>query len=244
MASNLNHWPTAKGCFAREQIGKRCPASRPARKSMHSLFTKPISIVLTAAAVTGAFAGEMEYRRVKRADIPAGVSIEGSYETGIAWKDVNGENLVTFSKSTSREDASQSAALYAVGFKFNQGKPVQAWRVHDWIDECQVDLPAFFEPSSIEVTDLDSNAIGEVSFVYRIACVGGMDYIDEKLFLVENGKKFPIRGATQYLGTSETTQKDIYDGPMKVDKAYNDAPKPFKAFAVDKWQKFKRPRRP
>lgn len=205
------------------------------------MLTKYVSALLAATMLTSAFAADVQFKRVKRADLPPSLPVKGTYETGVTWQDSNGENIVVFSKSASRNATAQSANLYAVGFKIDQGKPTQVWQVHDWIEDCQLDLPAFFESSSIEVTDLDANAIGEISFVYRIACLGGMDYIDEKLFLVENGKKFPIRGATQFESQNEATQKAIYDGPMKVDQAYNDAPKPFKRFAIAKWQRFKTP---
>lgn len=200
-----------------------------------------MAVLLTIAAATSVLAAEVQYKKVKRSDLPPDLPIEGTYEIGVTWQDSNGQNLVAFSRRAWRNETAQSAHLYAVGFKMEQGKPIQTWQVHDWIDDCQVDLPAFFEPASIEVTDLDSNSIGEVSFVYRIACLGGMDYIEEKLFLVENGKKFPVRGATQFEGEDERTQKSKYDGPMRVDVAYNDAPKSFKKFAIAKWQRFKRP---
>lgn len=208
---------------------------------MFGIFSKLISAAFTAVLATSALAAEVQYNKVMRTDLPPGVPVEGVYVAGVTWNDAAGNNIVIFSKSASSNQTAQSAHLYAVGFKIDQGKPTKIWQVHDWIDDCQVDLPAFFEPSSIEVTDLDANAIGEVSFVYRIACIGGMDYIDEKLFLVENGKKFPIRGATQFVGDEETPQKATYDGPMRVDKAYSDAPKSFKQFATAKWQRFKRP---
>lgn len=111
-----------------------------------------------------------------------------------------------------------AADLHAVGFRVVDGKAVQTWKVHDWISDCPVDPPAFFEPASIDVTDLD-----------------------EKLFLIENGKKYPIRGATQWMRHDDDTDKDVYDSTMKIDIAFDAAPKVFNQFAVKKWRKFKAP---
>jgi hypothetical protein len=80
-----------------------------------------------------------------------------------------------------------------------------------------------------------------VSFVYRKACNGGMDLIDEKVFLVEGGKKYAVRGATELVGSDDQQGRGHCDGPIWVDKAFNDAPLAFKSFAVSKWRKFRRP---
>jgi hypothetical protein len=42
----------------------------------------------------------------------------------------------------------------------------------------------------------------------------------------------------------DDADKDIYDGQMKIDIAFDAAPKIFKQFAVMQWRKFKTPHWP
>ncbi|MCW7537989.1 hypothetical protein OOT46_09020 [Aquabacterium sp. A7-Y] len=204
-------------------------------------FLALLSAAWLACAAGNAQAAALPYRKLSKADLPAALKAEGKVVAAFEWSDIRGRNLAVFSQSLRRGKEGTSAGLHAFGYRVEQQALRRVWKVEDGLEDCDLDLTSFFEIDSLEVTDLDGNGIGEVSFVYRLACNGGLDLIDEKLFLVEDGKKFPVRGGTEWTGVDDNDQGGHYDGPMWVDKAYNHAPASFKPFAVAKWRRFRQP---
>ncbi len=200
-----------------------------------------LAICVLGVAMNAA-AADVAYRKLARAALPAELPLEGEFVAAVAWADATGENYAVLTDArTLRHGRPESSALRAVGYRVNGAALQPVWRVKDGIDDCDLDMISFFEASSLEVTDLDHNGVGEVSFVYRQACNGGVDLIEEKLFLVEDGRKYPIRGGTEPRGAVVNDRFERFDGPMKVDKAYDNAPPAFKSFAIAKWRRFRRP---
>ncbi len=198
-----------------------------------------LAFCLGSAASTLDAAG-LKSRKLKREALPQGLKYDGHFVAGLEWTDSTGKNVAVFSQTNEQGSEGESRTLHAAGFRLSKESVRRVWLVQDWVKDCDLDLTCYFETSSFEVTDLDSNGLGEVSFVYRMACNGGMDYIEEKLLLVEDGKKFPVRGETQW-ELSEKGDSDHYDGPMRVDRSFDHAPAIFRSFAVEKWRKYRRP---
>ncbi|MFO1253172.1 MAG: hypothetical protein U1E77_19030 [Inhella sp.] len=199
-------------------------------------------IIATLFLAIDAFSAEVTVRDLRRGEIPSGVSVVGELVRALTWTDSDGKRLVVFDANAREDGAGRHKDIRVVGYKLEGSVYKEEWRVRDWVRNCPVDLVAYFERDSIEVTDLDRDGLSEISFVYRTACRGGMDFIDQRLVLIEAGKKYIIRGATELKGVSEITGRDIYDGPMVVDKPFNGAPSSFLKYSIKKWNEFRAPR--
>ena len=64
-------------------------------------------------------------------------------------------------------------------------------KVYDFEKDCgDYDLFLEFIDHSIQVTDLDNNHIGEITFAYKKACISDVSPLGLKLMILENGNKF------------------------------------------------------
>ena len=199
---------------------------------------------LLSTACLNAFA--IENKKVTLAELPSGIPVTGTFVAAVTWTDKTGPNTALFTYQKSQASEGVSVRLQASGYRKDADAATgwtKNWKLQDGVENCDLDITAHFVRSSIEVTDLDENGIAEVSFVYRQACNGGMDLVDQKLFLIEGEKKHPIRGATQLVNINENGKGGHYDGPMTVSPLFNQAPSSFKPFAVKKWMAFRDPKR-
>jgi hypothetical protein len=196
-----------------------------------------LRIFLAIAASSLVLNAGISSRLISLDQIPPGISLQGKPLAAAQWADATGEY-----PTPNAEDDGQDAEIYAAGYRQHSSAWEQVWKVWDHIEDCQEEIICNFVKGSLEITDLDSNGKAEVSFVYRLACVGGVDQWDQKLFLVEDGRKYPLRGWIDVhlddQGHYSTFSK------WTLDAAYNRAPASFKAFAIKKWKRFEDQRQP
>ncbi len=101
--------------------------------------------------------------------------------------------------------------------------------------ECIEDIFLDYAPESVQVTDVDHDGVAETSYVYWIACMGGVDPPDMKLILHEGAAKYAIRGMMDLRELGAT-----YPAPeMHVEPALARQPA-LRAYAVGQWQRFVR----
>lgn len=113
-----------------------------------------------------------------------------------------------------------------------KGKKARALRpVRDLVDDCPLDLVAKFVDGASGVTDLDGDGIAEVTYGYQLACRGDVSSATYKLLLVENGKKYILRG------TSRLHVDGVPPGgDFKPEPAAAKWPKPYYERAAALWQ--------
>ena len=87
-----------------------------------------------------------------------------------------------------------------------------------------------FLTSSITVTDLDNDGIGEVAFVYFVDCVSDVSPYSAKLMLIEKGQKYPIRGTVKMAFGGHVTPSQYTLGPE-----FERAPPSFTKYAKALW---------
>lgn len=100
--------------------------------------------------------------------------------------------------------------------------------VRDSVPECEYDLTAEFLPGSLDVRDDDEDGVGEVVFVYRLACRSDVSAAEQKLLLLEGGEKHILRGWT-------STPYEPYEEP-KAEPAAGDWPEGSYEWAVDRFR--------
>ncbi len=202
------------------------------------------TLLLTAVILLSVFSGfSQDYYDIELSALPNGAKYEGEAKEAITWLDENGENYFIISiveeyvsrKAENEYDSEEKTSyLYAYHYIDNGSSLKLSRKITDFVKDCEFDVVLFYEPKSIEVTDLDNDEIYEVSFIYMLSCTSDISPYDMKLMLLENGNKYPVRG------TTEINYGDDYieEGTKKLGTEFSSAPKSFKKFAEEQWNKF------
>nr|WP_231716600.1 DUF4124 domain-containing protein [Burkholderia ubonensis] len=106
--------------------------------------------------------------------------------TEYTWTDTAGAHAVTIAE-TPRPDGAQ---LRIVGTL--NGEP--DWKVRDDVTQCDLDKVLAVVPSSVEMLDLLGNGRKQFLFAYKIGCRGDVSPDEVKYFLIDQGRKYVLRG--------------------------------------------------
>jgi len=162
----------------------------------------------------------------------------GTITTGKKWQDKAGINYFFISEKTvSRDTDSETISTYKInGYHYikSNGEFKLIREIKDYINECDAILDCGLMENSLELTDINDDNYGEISFVYYMYCAMDLSPSAMKLMLLENGEKYPIRGSS-YI---QMGQNSRMGGKTNIDPAYNTAPDGFKDFAERKWKKY------
>jgi hypothetical protein len=172
--------------------------------------------------------------------LPADMRLQGKPVEVVGWSDLAGESVVVLAKGDERrvdELGGRRSRLFAGQFtrRGPDSRWTRVWSLMDEVDSCQVDIVCSFVRGSLELTDLDGNGFAEVSFVYRLACVGDVSPWGQKLMLFDGGKKYAVRGQTVQ---ADEGGRAMNSSRMTIDKAFDVASPAILQFAVKKWQRF------
>lgn len=138
------------------------------------------------------------------------------------WHDANGENIVLF---TQKEEE-----LFVYHYAIDADKPKLLRKIYDAEKDCDYDLTLDFVGEAIELTDLDNDNVGEITLAYKIACISDVSPLGLKLVMLENGKKFILRGSTIVnMGTEKV------GGDKTVDASFKNGPESFLSHANKVW---------
>jgi hypothetical protein len=156
--------------------------------------------------------------------------VDGAY-----WKDGNGENyFALYLQIEEGRGEAQTCRIRAMHVAdLGGGRYMAKRRLTDFVENCEFDLIMDMIPGSLTVTDLDSNRMAEITFVYQMGCVSDVSPLSAKLMMLENGDKYAIRG--------ETTLKmagGLQKGKKEIDPSFEDAPVALQAYAVAQWDRF------
>ncbi|KVN08021.1 hypothetical protein WT09_29665 [Burkholderia stagnalis] len=102
------------------------------------------------------------------------------------WTDAAGAHAVTFTR-TGQDDG---VKLRVVGTL--NGQP--EWTVRDDVTACGEDNILDVVPASVEMRDLLGNDRKQFLFAYKIACTGDISPNGVKYFLIDQGRKYVLRG--------------------------------------------------
>lgn len=140
------------------------------------------------------------------------------------WTDKYGTNAVVI---TAEQRGKNGAGLIATHARQEgDGSWTVVRELKEVIDTCEFDLilkPVFGDWS---VTDLDEDGLGEATFGWNADCVSDVSPTTLKLFVIEDGEKYTLRGHTKV---------EDMGGEFKVDPDFAKAPKGFQAHAEKSW---------
>lgn len=155
------------------------------------------------------------------------VRYQGTIIKQMTWKDKNGENLAVFSGNPSN--------IWVYHYVFNKGETILLREFKDFINDCEFDINLDFIKQSIEITDLDSDNYGELTFAYTLGCRSDVSPLDMKLIMTENGDKYIIRGRQTLV-----IQSDTYPGQKNIDPSFQRAPLEFLNYAKRQWNLYEK----
>lgn len=98
-------------------------------------------------------------------------------------------------------------------------------------------------PRSLTLTDLDQDNINiaEIGFAYRVACTGDVAPPAMKYMLLENRRKYALRGEmiNEYAAWAMAKGETGDWGALRADPAFAEAPGVFLRFATQRWHALK-----
>ncbi len=113
----------------------------------------------------------------------------------------------------------------------------QVWEAKDFVLDCRFDLTLDLLAKSIEVTDLDHDGEGEVSFAYTRGCKSDVSPLDLKLLVYRGATKYALRGTTKVMvGRDPKGAPSVTGGEFKAD--FLGAPHALLEHAKDRWAQF------
>ena len=156
-------------------------------------------------------------------------AIWGDVIDGFRWSDKKGENILI--RSVVSDIKTNSNHLYIYHFLKEDKGFKQVRKLTDYVKNCDLDLLSNHNIESIELTDIDKDTIGEVSFSYTndCSCLEDSLVISTKLMLITKGEKYAIRGLIH------SKKNDIFSeyelgGNLKKNDLY-------RRFLIKKWKK-------
>ncbi|WP_428231779.1 M949_RS01915 family surface polysaccharide biosynthesis protein [Flavobacterium sp.] len=184
--------------------------------------------------------------KIDSTQFPKSIKYEGFIKNAVRWKDNSGDNIVITTetgyhinkKFKHESDDSSDAELFGYHFIISGNEAKQTWRIYDYISDCPVDIVASFVKNTFKITDLDKNGTAEIWLMYKTVCHGDVSPCDMKIIMYEGNQKYAMRGENKVqVGVDDNGKKQSLGGEYKFDKNFKKAPKVFKKFAEDLWNK-------
>ncbi|HEU0052247.1 MAG TPA: hypothetical protein VFQ39_03675 [Longimicrobium sp.] len=191
-----------------------------------------------------AAAQEIAVRRLTPREVPAAAARVGKIEAARQWRDRTGDNLLLLTRTDevwapdSDGNDARSREIHGYHYVREGGRYRLLWHTVDFERDCIVDIVLQYAPGSLQVTDVDRDGTAETSYVYQIACMGGVDPTGVKLIMHEGATKYAIRGSSDLRDYGG----DYPPPTMNVDPALAREPA-LRAYAVAQWRRFIRTNR-
>ncbi|MFN0202343.1 MAG: M949_RS01915 family surface polysaccharide biosynthesis protein [Bacteroidia bacterium] len=174
--------------------------------------------------------------------LPDEIKYLGDIQYGAKWIDKTGENLLLLSQKEGKTKPVKSDTptpltynLYGYLFNLKGGTFQKVWSFEDSVKDCNLDITCQFLSNSLTITDLDSNEIAEVAFLYRKACRGDISPTEQTLLMYEGGRKYITRGTALILREIEGKKEQI-GGARRNDEGLKFAHPKFEKFVNDRWR--------
>jgi hypothetical protein len=185
-------------------------------------------------------------------DLPNGLEgLVGDFYQGKTWHDNNGENLLALTYGSGR--TFQNRSLHGFHYIRQNGKYRLAWKMIDFVNDCEFSLICEFLNNATTITDLDKNGIAEIKLQYQLNCASEPGGNTMKLLMYENGNKRALRGVRwmdlnnysniNFPYSMKELNADISGesdngGRYDSDKDFRNAPPIFLDFAQREWIKY------
>ena len=180
---------------------------------------------------------ELILEQIQGDDIPVECNYQGYVHDCWTWTDELGVNYLFRTLSEPVIDMAEepdyfektSQNLYIYHYrKAPDNKMVLVRELTDFVKECDMDI-SVQHLDEVELTDVDQDYIGEVTFGYRLACRSDVSPSQQKMVLLEDGDKFILRGTSEVYG---------YGGDYEAGDEFDDANPDFLYQVAAYWDKY------
>lgn len=164
--------------------------------------------------------------------LPEAFEIDGEVAAVVGWSDKFGRNalVITTEDQKGKGDAQGKLMRAKHALQEGDGSWTEVRAFKELVDDCQFDITLEVFTGDWSVTDLDNDALGEVTFAYRAGCRSDVSPVAHKVLMTENGKKWALRGQSriEIAGAAD-------GGDFKPD--FKEAPEGGLAHAKKVWEK-------
>lgn len=169
-------------------------------------------------------------------EIPTEIKYNGKIKNAISWNDKMGKNIVLTCETgeyenKNSENEGRNAEIFAYHYIISENLITQNWKIYDYIKDCPVDIEANFIKNTLNITDLNNDGIGEIWIMYKTVCHGDVSPCNMKIIMYQGKQKFAMRGENKV----KISKNESIGGNYTFDKAFNEAPKSFRNFAINLW---------
>ena len=199
-----------------------------------------ITLLFTALLLVSSFVnGQMKTQPIAKNALPKNIRYQGKPIQALKFQDNTGTYIAlttaTGEQAQKGDDEFRQAHLYAYLYQLKaNGKTSVVWQLHDFIDECDLDIVAEFVPGSFSVTDLDKDGKAEVWVAYRLACNGDISPSELKLVMHEGTTKYAKHG----IGKIKIGNAIQPDGGEVMSDDFKKAPDAVRQYAGKLWSKY------
>lgn len=194
------------------------------------------TVTTTNTNTSNAVSYDFEELSFSNSDISSDLYV-GNIIVGKKWKDKSGVNyfFISEKKTTVPSNYGDLKSYEIHGYHFVElnGDFELIREIKDFQSDCDLLSDCGLCDNSLELTDINNDNYGEISFLYFLYCAMDASPRTLKLMLFENGAKFPIRGET-YVNYGSSAG----GGETNLGQEFDNAPSAFKDFALNKWTKF------
>lgn len=189
---------------------------------------------------------KIEMMSLSTTEIPKNLAHQGKIQFAKTLTDTLGKHTILYcltgkmqSKKSETGEPENDTFLYIYDYLETENGYKLNWKIQDEVRNCMFDLEMGFVDNAITATDLDHNNLAEIWNMYHLTCTSDVSPEDLKIIMYEGQKKYAVRGYefVQYPSDEGTTTAG---GTYKMDEAFAKAPKEFRDFAKDLWQKNKK----
>ena len=148
------------------------------------------------------------------------------------WEDANGENYLIRTieeeklASTEYDVEFYTKNLHVYHYAGKSEDIVLKRELLDFVKDCDFDL-IVNHVESPKLLDINNDNIGEIMFVYRLACTSDVSPSTQKLVVFEDGEKYILRGTTEVYG---------YGGDYTPGEEFEKAPIGLLEEAISYWE--------
>lgn len=176
--------------------------------------------------------------RFDKNTVPKSLKFLGKPAGGAHWKDKGGEHWVVLSEIEPYDSDTEGkdAEIYAYKFSKVNEKDTsfkQVWKEHDFVTRCDFNLVCGFLKGT-NITDLDADGIGEVTFLYKTGCRREKVPMKLKLVMYEGSRKYTMQGTTVIVANEIDAEK--LDETRTKEGAWASLPEEITEFADKKWK--------
>ncbi len=191
-----------------------------------------VLVVVMLASASGAAADKLQLAKVAEKELPAGINVQGTFEQAWKFDDKNGTNYIVFSaKRWETPPQSRNAMLYADEWVVpDKGAPKKLLPVTELVEDCPLALTALFHDNALELTDLNKDGVGEITFGYEVGCRSDVSADKYKVLTLVAGTMYILRGQTRFDDAGE-----VGGGTFTPDPIFKKGPASYLEHAKAVW---------